>query len=135
MRYLRSKRQQVSAFLLRQGRSYPERKKTWSKAHMSWLASQKLDYPEQRLVFEEMMLAVRQAQERLERLEQAIRAAVPDWSLAEVVTGLMAMRGLDLISAASFMAEIGDLARFQTPTELMASLGLGPSGHSTGAAL
>src|ERR1700736_5408306 len=84
---LRSKRQQVSALLLRQGRSYPESKKTWSKAHMNWLASQKLDYPEQRLVFEEMMLAVRQAQERLERLEQAIRAAVPDWSLAEVVTG------------------------------------------------
>src|SRR6202030_3997387 len=50
---LRSKRQQVSALLLRQGRSYPESKKTWTKAHMSWLASQKFDYPQQRLVFEE----------------------------------------------------------------------------------
>src|SRR6202171_5025240 len=70
---LRSKRQQASALLLRQGRSYPESKKTWTKAHLSWLASQKFDYPEQRLVFEEMMLAARQAQERLERLEPAIR--------------------------------------------------------------
>ena len=129
---LRSKRQQVSALLLRQGRSYPESKKTWSKAHTSWLASQKFDYPEQRLVFEEMMLALRQAQERLERLEQAIRAAVPDWSLAEVVTGLMAMRGLDLISAATFLAEIGDLSRFQTSQQLMAYLGLVPSEESTG---
>jgi transposase len=129
---LRSKRQQVSALLLRQGRSYPESKKTWSKAHMSWLASQKFDYPEQRLVFEETMLAVRQAQERLERLEQAIRAAVPDWSLAEVVTGLMAMRGLDLISAATLLAEIGDLSRFRTPQQLMAYLGLVPSEESTG---
>src|ERR1700722_421989 len=129
---LRSKRQQVSALLLRQGKSYPESKKTWSKAHMSWLASQKFDYPEQRLVFEEMMLAVRQARERLERLEQAIRAAVPDWSLAEVVTGLMAMRGLDLISAATFLAEIGDLSRFRTPQQLMAYLGLVPSEESTG---
>jgi transposase len=129
---LRSKRQQVSAFLLRQGRPYPESKKTWTKAHMSWLASQRFEYPEQRLVFEEMMLAVRQAQERLERLEQAIRAAVPDWSLAEVVTALMAMRGLDLISAATFMAEIGDLSRFATPHELMAYLGLVPSEDSTG---
>src|ERR1700682_126890 len=90
---MRSKRQQVSALLLRQGRSYPENKHTWSKAHMSWLASQKFDYPEHRLVFEEMMLAVRQARERLERLEPAIRAAVPDWSLAELVTGLMGMGG------------------------------------------
>ena len=132
---LRSKRQQISAFLLRQGKHYPDNKKTWTKAHMAWLASQKLEYPEQRLVFEEMMLAIRQAKERMERLEQAIRVAVPDWSLAEVVTGLMAMRGMDLISAASFMAEIGDLARFQTPTELMAYLGLVPSENSTGDAI
>jgi transposase len=61
---LRTKRQQVSAFLLRQGRHYPAGKKTWTKAHMSWLASQKFEYPEQRLVFEELMLAMRQAQER-----------------------------------------------------------------------
>jgi transposase len=129
---LRAKRQQVSAFLLRQGRHYPDKKKTWTKAHLAWLASQKFEYPEQRLVFEEMMLAMRQAQERLERLEQAIRVAVADWSLAEVVTALMAMRGMDLISAASFLAEIGDLSRFQTPTELMAYLGLVPSEDSTG---
>jgi transposase len=129
---LRSKRQQISALLLRQGRSYPENKNTWTKAHMSWLASQKFEYPEQRLVFEEMMLAARQAQERLERLEQAIRAAVPDWSLAELVTGLMAMRGLDLISAATLLAEIGDLSRFRTPRQLMAYLGLVPSEESTG---
>jgi transposase len=128
---LRSKRQQVSAFLLRHGLYYPG-KKTWTKAHMSWLASQKLEYPEHRIAFEEMLLAVRQAQERLERLEEAIRVAVPDWSLAEVVTALMAMRGIDLISATTFLAEIGDLSRFQTPRELMAYLGLVPSEDSTG---
>ena len=129
---LRSKRQQVSAFLLRQGLHYSERKKTWTKTHMNWLASQKLEHAEQRLVLEEMMLAVRQAQERLERLEQAIRVAVPDWSLAEVVTALMAMRGIDRISAATFLAEIGDLSRFQHPSELMGYLGLVPSEDSTG---
>jgi transposase len=131
MRDLRSKRQQVSAFLLRQGRSYPG-KTTWTKAHMNWLASQKFEYPEQRIAFEETMLAMRQAQERLVRLEQAIRDALPDWSLAEVVNALMAMRGMDLISAAVFMAEIGDLSRFRTPVQLMAYLGLVPSEDSTG---
>jgi transposase len=129
---LRSKRQQVSSFLLRQGLHYAG-KKTWTKAHMNWLASQKLEHPEQRIAFEEMMLAVRQAQERVARLEEAIRAAVPDWSLAEVVTALMAMRGVDMVSATAFLAELGDLSRFQTPRELMAYLGLVPSEHSTGA--
>jgi transposase len=128
---LRSKRQQVTSFLLRQGLHYPG-KKTWTKAHMSWLASQKLEHPEQRIAFEEMLLAVRQAAERIARLEQAICAAVPDWSLAEVVTALMAMRGIDLVAATTFLAEIGDLSRFQTPRELMAYLGLVPSEDSTG---
>ena len=99
---------------------------------MNWLTSQKLEFLEQRIAFEEMMLAVRQGQERLERLEQAVHSAVPDWSLAPVVTALMAMRGMDVISAATFLAEIGDLSRFQTPSELMGYLGLTPSEDSTG---
>src|SRR5882672_3769689 len=128
---LRGKRQQVSAFLLRQGLHYPG-KKTWTKAHLTWLAGQKLAHLEQRIAFEEMLLAVRQAQERIARLEQAIRAAVPDWSLCEVVTALMALRGIDLVAATTFLAEIGDLSRFQTPRELMTYLGLVPSESSTG---
>jgi transposase len=128
---LRRKRQQVSAFLLRQGLHYPS-ERTWTKTHRNWLASQKLEHAEQRIAFEEMLLAMRQAQERIERLEQAIRAAVPDWSLAEVVTALMAMRGIEFISATAFLAEIGDLSRFATPRELMAYLGLVPSEDSTG---
>src|SRR5258708_6830159 len=99
---------------------------------MYWLAGQKLDHVQQRIVFEEMMLAMREAQDRLKRLEDAIRAAVPEWSLAEVVTALMAMRGMDLVAAATFLAEIGDLSRFQSPRELMAYLGLVPSEESTG---
>jgi transposase len=128
---LRSKRQQVMSLLLRLGRLYPG-KRTWNKAYMNWLLLQKTAHPEQRIVFEEMLLAVRQAQERIERLEQAIRAAVPDWSLAEAVTALMAMRGFDLVSATAFLAEIGDLTRFRTARELMGYLGLAPSEHSTG---
>ena len=116
---------------MRQGLHYPGGR-AWTKAHRGWLASQKLEHAEQRIAFEEMLLAMRQAQERIERLEQAIRAAVPDWSLAEVVTALMAMRGIDFISATAFLAEIGDLSRFPTPRELMAYLGLVPSEASTG---
>ena len=38
----------------------------------------------------------------------------------------MAVRGLDLISATVFLAEIGDLSRFASPRQLMAYLGLVP---------
>jgi len=128
---LKSKRQQISSLLLRLGLHYPG-KKTWTRAHMIWLVSQKLAHREQRIAFEEMLLAARQAQERVIRLEQAITAALPDWSLAKVVTAVMALRGLDFLSATIFLAEIGDLSRFASPRELMAYLGLVPGEQSTG---
>ena len=118
---LKSKRQQVLSLLLRLGRHFTG-KRTWTRAHMNWLVGQKLAHREQRIAFEEMLLAVRQANERVIRLKRAIAAAVPDWSLAEVVTALMAVRGLDLISATIFLAEIGDLSRFASPRQLMAYL-------------
>jgi transposase len=128
---LKGKRQQVSSFMLRLGRHYPG-KKTWGRAHMNWLMLQKLEHREQRIVLEELLGAVRQESERVERLEQAIRDAVPEWSLAEVVTALQAMRGIDLVGAVTVLAEIGDLSRFQNPRELMGYLGLVPSESSTG---
>ena len=128
---LTSKRQQVLSLLLRLGRHYAG-KRNWTRMHMNWLASQKLEHAEQRIAFEEMLLAEREAQARVARLEQAIRTALPDWSLAEVVTALMAMRGFDLVSASAFLAEMGDLSRFPTPRDLMGYLGLVPSEQSTG---
>ena len=99
---LTRKRQQVSSMLLRLGRHYPGIK-TWGARHRAWLANQKFVHPEQRLALEEMLLAERQAGERIERLEQAIRAAVADWSLAPIVPALMAMRGIDLVAAVTIL--------------------------------
>lgn len=131
VRALRAHRQQVSALLLRLGQPYPG-KTTWGKTHLAWLAGRKLDHLEQRIALEEMLHAVRQATDRIVRLEQAIRAAVPDWSLAATATALMALRGIDLIAATALLAEIGDLTRFASPRELMAWLGMVPSESSTG---
>jgi transposase len=49
-----------------------------------------------------------------------------------VVEALQALRGIELISAATFLAEIGGLSRFPGLWELMAYLGLVPSADSTG---
>src|ERR1700746_544388 len=61
-----------------------------------------------------------------------LRRGLPEGSLAEVVTALQAMRGIDLVSAVTVMAELGDLSRFRNPRELMGYLGLVPSESSTG---
>lgn len=105
---LTRKRQQISSLLLRLGLHYPGIKR-WGPRHRTWLAHVKLEHAEQRFVLEELLQAERQARERIERLEQAIREAVAQWSLGPVVTALMAMRGIDLISASLILAEVGDL--------------------------
>src|SRR6201997_2610074 len=128
---LQGKRQQISSLMLRLGRIYPG-KTTWGPAHMRWLISQKLEHREQRIAFEELLERIRQESERMERLEDAIRELVPEWSLAEVFAALQAMRGIDLIAAVGVLAEIGDLSRFQNPRELMGYLGLVPTESSTG---
>ena len=53
--------------------------------------------------------------------------------MAPLVTALQAMRGIAMITAATIVAEIGDLGRFATPRKLMAYLGLVPAEHSSGA--
>ena len=45
------------------------------------------------------------------------------------------MRGMALVNAATLVAELGDLARFANPRQLMAYLGLVPSEHSSGASV
>ena len=129
---LRAKRQQVSAFLLRQGRWYPAGKKTWTKVHMEWLAQQKFERPERRMVFEEMIFAIRQAQERVARLEEAIRAAVPDWSLAKMVTAFMALRGIRSGLGGGFVGGAGRSLVLSNRTGSHGYVGMGCTESSTG---
>ena len=53
--------------------------------------------------------------------------------MAPVVEAYQSMRGVAFLTAVTFMAEIGDVRRFETPRQLMAYLGLVPSERSTGA--
>ena len=49
-----------------------------------------------------------------------------------MVRALQALRGVALVGAATLVAELGDITRFDNPRQLMAYLGLVPSEHSSG---
>jgi transposase len=124
-------RQQTQALLLRHGHRYSGRC-AWTLAHRRWLSDLKLDHPAQRLALEEYLAVVDEASARLERVERALVEHVASWRFAAVVEALQALRGVDAIAAITLITELGDLARFASPRELMAFLGLVPSEHSTG---
>jgi len=124
-------RHQLKAFLLRNGIAYTG-KTAWTPAHVRWLASVKLPEPVQQLVFQEYVDAVTAAGERLERLERMLRDAAAAWRLYPVVQALQTLRGVQLVIAATLVAEIGDIGRFDNPRQLMAYLGLTPSEYSSG---
>jgi transposase len=84
------------------------------------------------IVLEDCIAAVDAATARRDRLEAHIEATLPDWSLAPVVSALQALRGVAMVSAATLVAELGDITRFTNPRQLMAYLGLVPSEHSSG---
>ena len=128
---IRVHKQQVNAFMLRHGRIPPVQKK-WGARHRRWLQEQKFEHPADQIVLQEYVEAVRLAEERLERIDAAILEFLPGWSLAPVVEGLMALRGVDLVVAVNFVVEIGDIRRFESPRQLMGYIGLVPEERSTG---
>src|SRR3954467_4792436 len=52
--------------------------------------------------------------------------------MAPVVEAYQALRGVALVTAVTFVAEIGDVRRFESARQLMAYLGLVPCESSTG---
>jgi transposase len=124
-------RHQLKAFLLRSGIRYAG-KTAWTPAHVRWIASVKFPRPVQQIVFQEYVDAVTAASERLERVEGNLRDAVAGWRLNPLVQALQALRGVQLVVAATLAAEIGPIDRFDNPRQLMAYLGLVPSEYSSG---
>lgn len=123
-------RQRMCAFLLRHSRQYD--RNNWTQLHHAWLRKQQFDRPESQVVFEHYFHSIIESAERIAQLERQMDEALQDWSLAPLVRGLMAMRGVRLITAMTLAAELGDLSRFDSASQLMSFVGLTPSERSSG---
>jgi transposase len=129
-RDVRVARQRVQSFLLRHALTYP--KKAWTGRHRTWLADRKFPHAAQQVAFQSYLNGLDQACARRGQLEAQIRELVPGWSLAGLVGALQALRGVALVVAVTVAAEVGEMARFESPKQLMAFLGLTPGEHSSG---
>ena len=127
-------RHRLSKFLLRTGRR-PERKmKAWTGVHMTWVRQLRFEQPAQESTRLDYLHEVEHMEERVLRLEQAIREAIQLASpgMQEVIQGLQALRGIAEISAVTIVAELGQLSRFESARQLMGYSGAVPSENSSG---
>ncbi len=124
-------RQRLTSFLQRHGRIYSGRGR-WTQSHFRWLERQRFDPPAQQIVFEEYVDAVRQAQARVKGLDEELQRTLSGWSREAETRAIMALRGVNTLTAITTLAELGDLTRFDSPRQLMAFVGLVPSEHSSG---
>lgn len=129
----RKARQQLNGFVLRHDQRWPAGKTRWTKGHFNWLESLRFEHPWQQVVLQEYIDAVKAATARVKSLTDEMTRCLAQWSMAPVVRSLVALRGIDQLSAMVLLAELGDLRRFESPKHLMAYLGLVPSEHSSGA--
>ena len=127
----RSGRNQLKAFLLRNGYRYGETT-AWSAAHMRYLRELVLPHAAMKVVLEEYLQCIDSAAQRIGRLEVHMKALLEEWHLAPVVKSLMGLRGYQTVAAMITVSEIGDIHRFAHPRQLMAYLGLVPSESSSG---
>jgi len=121
---------QLSKFLLRHGRRPPMKGK--KHEYVEWVRRQHFEHAAQEVVLVDYLKTYEDLRERVARLTKRMEELVESWSQKPLVRALQALRGVSAISATIIVAELGDLARFQTAPQLMGYLGLVPSESSSG---
>jgi transposase len=126
----RQARNRLKGFLLRLGFRYTG-KSSWNDAHKRYLSSLVMPQGPQQIAFQEYIHAINDATDRLERLAKAVEDALPGWKWEPVARALMSLRGVQVLTAMTLVAEVGDFSRFEDPRSLMHFFGLTPSEHSS----
>jgi transposase len=126
-------RQRVLKFLLRHQIHPPATiKRRWTKKYRVWLGQLTFEYETMSFAFTEMLHALEETEQRMGRIEKALLSQATVGAKASIIQVLQSLRGVGLLTAITVAAEIGSFARFRSPAQLMAYLGLVPREYSSG---
>ena len=128
---LKAAKKQLLSFLLRSGYRYPG-KARWTEAHMRYLRELVLAHPAQKMVLEEYIQRIDNAERQIKRIEYQMDKVLETWKRRPLVEALMGLRGFQRTASMVMVSEIGHFGRFNHPKQLMAYLGLVPTEESSG---
>jgi transposase len=123
-------KQQIVAFLEMQGVKHEGT--TWTYRYREWLRGLQLSHGEAQFVLADRLLALDQAEQRVQALDARLGEVAASEEYREVVGRLGCFRGVDTLTAMAFVAELYGFGRFTSPRALMAFLGLTPGEWSSG---
>ena len=120
--------------LLRHGYRPPAGPKAWTERYGRWLSTVRFEAPAKEATRVDYMAEVEHARERISRLERALDEAIEATPAAmrAVIDALQALRGIAKLAAATIVAEVGQLSRFDRARQLMGYSGAVASEHSSG---
>lgn len=124
-------KQQILAFVLRQGYRFTDGSNYWTMKHVSWLKSLDLGGILQESLAE-YLITYDYLTDKLKRLEQRIEEFAAGERYQEKVKKLSCLLGVKTYTALSVVVEIGDFSRFVKADRLAAFIGLVPGEDSSG---
>jgi transposase len=128
-------RHRLGKFLLRHGKRPIDAGGAWTQKYLDWIRIHvHFEQPALEATVQHYREEVDHIAERICKLEQAIDEAVKQApaEIQVVIQALQALRGVAQTTAATVVAELGSLARFQSPRQLMGYSGLVSSEYSSG---
>jgi transposase len=126
-------RHRISKLLLRRGEVWSGPGSTWTRTHLQWLSTRRLNDPLVDVVVGEYLAHHEVLLARRDRLDAMLAEQAAQGEHAALIARLRCLRGIDTLSAIGLATEIGDFAAFARPRQLSSYVGLVPSESSSGA--
>jgi len=124
-------RHRLARFLMRRGLKYPAGK-NWSCGHLKWIKGIRFEDERDQMVLDEYRFALEEQTERLNKFQIKIEELGSQAPYQKRVHYLMALKGVQVLTAMTIIAEALDLRRFSDAPAFMAAIGVVPSEDSSG---
>lgn len=128
---------EIQCLLKRNKQTKPRAKmRSWTEAHWTWLTGLTGEdsalAPGARIALSCLLSQVTFQMTELDKLEKAIAELSKTDRYREPAKALLEIGGVGMLTAMTFLVELGDLSRFPNRRKFAAYLGLTPSSHESG---